>query len=162
MRAAQATGGRVNLRRKTGYGTAVLAGLALTNALVLRAAREYRPVLIPRRNFYGKRETQQSCRRRASVCASADGDARQRQARPGLAEGELQPYDAEASVTVSHEGYCRTRSARQVVVQGTGEGQPRPASTSVLAKHLSPRTTPRRKWKRRCRKPPRRPQQRAG
>ncbi len=52
----------MNLRRKNRLWVvcAVLAGLALTTALVpVRAAREYRPVLYPGEILYGKRETQQ-------------------------------------------------------------------------------------------------------
>ncbi len=80
----------------------MLAGLGLTTAPVLgRAAREYRPVLYP--GLYGKRETQQlpaagqRLRRR-------DGDARQRQARPGPLKVNFSLYDAEGFATVSCEG----------------------------------------------------------
>ncbi len=83
----------MNLRRKNRLWVvcAVLAGLALTTALVLYALRANIDL------FYtpGKSSTASARRSEAAGGGPAparrrDGDARQRQARPGLAEGELQ------------------------------------------------------------------------
>ncbi|UJL40868.1 cytochrome c maturation protein CcmE [Salmonella enterica subsp. enterica serovar Infantis] len=52
-------------------------------------------------------------------------------------------YDAEGSVTVSYEGYCRTCSARAgVVVQGTTEKGNHVPAQEVLAKHDENYTPP--------------------
>ncbi len=63
----------MNLRRKNRLWVvcAVLAGLALTTALVLYALRANIDLFYtPGEILYGKRETR-SCRRWASACASA-------------------------------------------------------------------------------------------
>ncbi|VUC80610.1 ABC family protein [Salmonella sp. NCTC 11881] len=94
MRAAQAQQeGRVNLRRKNRLWVvcAVLAGLGLTTALVLYALRANIDLFYtPGEILYGKRETQQLPAAGQRLRVGGMVDARQCQARPGLAEGELQ------------------------------------------------------------------------
>ncbi|VEA11547.1 cytochrome c-type biogenesis protein CcmE [Salmonella enterica subsp. enterica] len=84
----------MNLRRKNRLRVvcAVLAGLGLTTALVLYALRANIDLFYtPGEILYGKRETQQLAGGGPAPARRRDGDARQRQARPGFAEGELQP-----------------------------------------------------------------------
>ncbi|VEA14564.1 cytochrome c-type biogenesis protein CcmE [Salmonella enterica subsp. enterica] len=84
----------MNLRRKNRLWVvcAVLAGLALTTALVLYALRANIDLFYtPGEILYGKPRDAAAAGGGPAPARRRDGDARQRQARPGLAEGELQP-----------------------------------------------------------------------
>ncbi|SUG46832.1 cytochrome c-type biogenesis protein CcmE [Salmonella enterica subsp. arizonae] len=84
----------MNLRRKNRLWVvcAVLAGLALTTALVLYALRANIDLFYtPGEILYGRRETQQMPEVGQRLRVGRDGDAGQREACPGLPEGEFQP-----------------------------------------------------------------------
>ncbi|UJL41122.1 hypothetical protein JS561_05155 [Salmonella enterica subsp. enterica serovar Infantis] len=65
-------------------------GLALTTAPCTRCAR-ISTCSIPRRNSLRQARDAAAAGGGPAPARRRDGDARQRQARPGLAEGELQP-----------------------------------------------------------------------
>ncbi|AXC81179.1 cytochrome c maturation protein CcmE [Salmonella enterica] len=144
----------MNLRRKNRLWVvcAVLAGLALTTATVPYALRANIDLFYtPGEILYGKRETQQlpAVGQRLRVGGMVMPGSVRRD--PDSLKVNFSLYDAEGSVTVSYEGYCRTCSARAgVVVQGTTEKGNHVPAQEVLAKHDENYT--RRKWKRRCRK----------
>ncbi len=94
---------------------AVLAGSA-DHCPQTYAAREYRLTYTPGEILYGgKSARRSSCRRRASVCASVELHARQRQARPGPLKVNFSLYDAEGARDGERD-YCRT------VPRGAGGG----------------------------------------
>lgn len=145
----------MNLRRKNRLWVvcAVLAGLALTTALVLYALRANIDLFYtPGEILYGKRETQQlpAVGQRLRVGGMVMPGSVRRD--PDSLKVNFSLYDAEGSVTVSYEGILPDlfREGQGVVVQAPW----RRAATSWRTRCWPnmTRTTPRRKWKRRCRK----------
>ncbi|QOW90414.2 cytochrome c maturation protein CcmE [Salmonella enterica subsp. enterica serovar Bareilly] len=130
----------------------MLAGLGLTTAPgPVRAAREYRPVLYPREILYGKRETQQlpAAGQRLRVGGMVMPGSVRRD--PDSLKVNFSLYDAEGSVTVSYEGILpdlfREGQGGWCRAPRKGNHVPRTRCWPNMT-----RTTPRRKWKRRCRK----------
>ncbi len=122
----------------------MLAGLALTTALVLYALRANIDLFYtPGEILYGKRETQQlpAAGQRLRVGGMVMPGSVRRD--PDSLKVNFSLYDAEGSVTVSYEGYCRTCSARG---RGGGAGHPEKGNHvlahEVLAKHDENYTPP--------------------
>lgn len=145
----------MNLRRKNRLWVvcAVLAGLGLTTALVLYALRANIDLFYtPGEILYGKRETQQlpAAGQRLRVGGMVMPGSVRRD--PDSLKVNFSLYDAEGSVTVSYEGILPDlfREGQGVVCRAPW----RRATTSWRTRCWPnmTRTTPRRKWKRRCRK----------
>ncbi|ELY7459488.1 cytochrome c maturation protein CcmE [Salmonella enterica] len=130
----------MNLRRKNRLWVvcAVLAGLALTTALVLYALRANIDLFYtPGEILYGKRETQ---RLRVGGMVMPGSVRRD----PDSLKVNFSLYDAEGSVTVSYEGILPDlfREGQGVVVQGTLEKGNHVLAQEVLAKHDENYTPP--------------------
>ncbi|QQL53493.1 cytochrome c maturation protein CcmE [Salmonella enterica subsp. enterica serovar Infantis] len=139
----------MNLRRKNRLWVvcAVLAGLALTTALVLLYALRANIDLFytPGEILYGKRETQQlpAAGQRLRVGGMVMPGSVRRD--PDSLKVNFSLYDAEGSVTVSYEGILPDpvpRGAGGVVVQGTLEKGNHVLAQEVLAKHDENYTPP--------------------
>ncbi len=145
----------MNLRRKNRLWVvcAVLAGLALTTALVLYALRANIDLFYtPGEILYGKRETQQlpAVGQRLRVGGMVMPGSVRRD--PDSLKVNFSLYDAEGSVTVSYEGILPDLFREG---QGWWCRAPWRRATTSWRRRCWPnmtRTTPRRKWKRRCRK----------
>ncbi|EFV4889766.1 cytochrome c maturation protein CcmE [Salmonella enterica] len=137
----------MNLRRKNRLWVvcAVLAGLALTTALVLYALRANIDLFYtPGEILYGKRETQQlpAVGQRLRVGGMVMPGSVRRD--PDSLKVNFSLYDAEGSVTVSYEGILPDlfREGQGVVVQGTLEKGSHVLAQEVLAKHGENYTPP--------------------
>ncbi|EAN6467501.1 cytochrome c maturation protein CcmE [Salmonella enterica] len=131
----------MNLRRKNRLWVvcAVLAGLALTTALVLYALRANIDLFYtPGEILYGKRETQQlpAVGQRLRVGGMVMPGSVRRD--PDSLKVNFSLYDAEGSVTVSYEGILPDlfREGQGVVVQGTLEKGTLEKGSHVLAQEV--------------------------
>ncbi|EOX8434930.1 cytochrome c maturation protein CcmE, partial [Salmonella bongori] len=130
----------MNIRRKNRLWIAcgILAGLALTLALILYALRSNIDLFYtPGEILYGKRETQQmpETGQRLRVGGMVMPGSVRRD--PDSLKVNFSIYDAEGSVTVSYEGILPDlfREGQGVVVQGTLEKGNHIQAQEVLAKH---------------------------
>ncbi|EGE4661018.1 cytochrome c maturation protein CcmE, partial [Salmonella bongori serovar 48:i:- str. 94-0708] len=136
-----------NIRRKNRLWIAcgILAGLALTLALILYALRSNIDLFYtPGEILYGKRETQQmpETGQRLRVGGMVMPGSVRRD--PDSLKVNFSIYDAEGSVTVSYEGILPDlfREGQGVVVQGTLEKGNHIQAQEVLAKHDENYTPP--------------------
>ncbi|EMK4497894.1 cytochrome c maturation protein CcmE, partial [Salmonella bongori] len=123
----------------------ILAGLALTLALILYALRSNIDLFYtPGEILYGKRETQQmpETGQRLRVGGMVMPGSVRRD--PDSLKVNFSIYDAEGSVTVSYEGILPDlfREGQGVVVQGTLEKGNHIQAQEVLAKHDENYTPP--------------------
>ncbi|EDP8647584.1 cytochrome c maturation protein CcmE [Salmonella bongori] len=137
----------MNIRRKNRLWVAcgILAGLALTLALILYALRSNIDLFYtPGEILYGKRETQQmpETGQRLRVGGMVMPGSVRRD--PDSLKVNFSIYDAEGSVTVSYEGILPDlfREGQGVVVQGTLEKGNHIQAQEVLAKHDENYTPP--------------------
>lgn len=137
----------MNIRRKNRLWIAcgILAGLALTLALILYALRSNIDLFYtPGEILYGKRETQQmpETGQRLRVGGMVMPGSVRRD--PDSLKVNFSIYDAEGSVTVSYEGILPDlfREGQGVVVQGTLEKGNHIQAQEVLAKHDENYTPP--------------------
>lgn len=137
----------MNIRRKNRLWIAcgILAGLALTLALILYALRSNIDLFYtPGEILYGKRETQQmpETGHRLRVGGMVMPGSVRRD--PDSLKVNFSIYDAEGSVTVSYEGILPDlfREGQGVVVQGTLEKGNHIQAQEVLAKHDENYTPP--------------------
>ncbi|ENA9094618.1 cytochrome c maturation protein CcmE, partial [Salmonella bongori] len=136
-----------NIRRKNRLWIAcgILAGLALTLALILYALRSNIDLFYtPGEILYGKRETQQmpETGQRLRVGGMVMPGSVRRD--PDSLKVNFSIYDAEGAVTVSYEGILPDlfREGQGVVVQGTLEKGNHIQAQEVLAKHDENYTPP--------------------
>ncbi|AID25358.1 MAG TPA: cytochrome c maturation protein CcmE [Salmonella bongori] len=137
----------MNIRRKNRLWIAcgILAGLALTLALILYALRSNIDLFYtPGEILYGKRETQQmpETGQRLRVGGMVMPGSVRRD--PDSLKVNFSIYDAEGAVTVSYEGILPDlfREGQGVVVQGTLEKGNHIQAQEVLAKHDENYTPP--------------------
>lgn len=137
----------MNIRRQNRLWTAcgILAGLALTTALVLYALRSNIDLFYtPGEILYGKRETQQipEAGRRLRVGGMVMPGSVRRD--PDSLKVSFSLYDAEGAVSVSYDGILPDlfREGQGVVVQGTLEKGNHILAQEVLAKHDENYTPP--------------------